>query len=197
MKIQSVALVGLGAMHSSSVLAQGECPAGFSMSISIITVTATPEPTTTVLSTSYTTKTETVYAGQTDGAQTLIAGSAPGPAVSSAGADGGSNAATGFDLAESSAAAPASSAPAASSVAPVATPGAVLGTSNTGQATFYGGNVAGGKCSFSTYTLPSGIYGTALSDANWSDAANCGACMSVTGPNGNNITAMVSSLSSD
>ncbi len=64
----------------------------------------------------------------------------------------------------------------------------------SGQATYYGGNVAGGTCSFSTYTLPASIYGTALSDSNWDDAENCGACVSVTGPDGNSITAMVSPL---
>ena len=61
----------------------------------------------------------------------------------------------------------------------------------TGQATFYGGNLNGGTCSFSTYTLPSNIFGTALSGANWDSSANCGACLSVTGPNGNSITAMI------
>lgn len=61
----------------------------------------------------------------------------------------------------------------------------------SGEATFYGGNLAGGACSFSTYTLPSGVFGTALSDSNWDDAANCGACVAVTGPSGKSITAMV------
>lgn len=61
----------------------------------------------------------------------------------------------------------------------------------TGQATYYGGNVAGGACSFSTYTLPSNILGTALSDSNWANSAECGACVSVTGPSGNSITAMI------
>jgi hypothetical protein len=62
---------------------------------------------------------------------------------------------------------------------------------NSGQATFYGGNTAGGMCSFTGYTLPAGVYGTALSDSNWANAANCGACVSVKGPNGNSIKAMV------
>ncbi|KAG4443894.1 hypothetical protein IFR05_000660 [Cadophora sp. M221] len=61
----------------------------------------------------------------------------------------------------------------------------------SGEATFYGGNVAGGMCSFSTYTLPAGVFGTALSDSNWDNAANCGTCVAVTGPNGNTITALV------
>ena len=64
----------------------------------------------------------------------------------------------------------------------------------TGQATFYGGNVKGGLCSFLTYTLPQGLYGTALSDANWANATRCGTCVNVQGPGGNNITAMVSLL---
>ncbi|ESZ90513.1 plant expansin-like protein [Sclerotinia borealis F-4128] len=61
----------------------------------------------------------------------------------------------------------------------------------SGQATSYGGNTAGGACSFSTYTLPSNIFGTALSDSNWAVAAQCGRCVSVTGPAGNSITAMI------
>jgi expansin len=88
-------------------------------------------------------------------------------------------------------------APATSSSAPAQTKAgssssnSALGTSESGQATFYGGALAGGTCSFSTYTLPSGLFGTALSDSNWDHAANCGACVSVKGPSGNSITAMV------
>jgi hypothetical protein len=63
--------------------------------------------------------------------------------------------------------------------------------STSGEATFYGGNVAGGTCSFSGYTLPSGLFGTAFSGAAWNNAAECGACVSVTGPKGNTIKAMV------
>ncbi|KAJ8070592.1 hypothetical protein OCU04_000965 [Sclerotinia nivalis] len=70
--------------------------------------------------------------------------------------------------------------------------GAVVGKrALSGQATSYGGNTNGGACSFSTYTLPSNILGTALSDSNWATAAQCGRCVSVTGPSGNNITAMI------
>ncbi|OCK85452.1 carbohydrate-binding module family 63 protein [Lepidopterella palustris CBS 459.81] len=77
--------------------------------------------------------------------------------------------------------------------APVATSSSTtaLSSDNAGQATYYGGNLVGGTCSFSTYTLPSGIFGTALSDSNWDSAGNCGACISVTGPSGNSITAMI------
>ncbi|CAI7603670.1 unnamed protein product [Penicillium palitans] len=60
-----------------------------------------------------------------------------------------------------------------------------------GEATFYGGNVAGGTCSFSGYTLPSNLFGAALSLQRWDDAAECGACVSVTGPKGNSIKAMI------
>jgi expansin (peptidoglycan-binding protein) len=63
--------------------------------------------------------------------------------------------------------------------------------SKRGEATFYGGNTNGGMCSFSGYTLPSGMFGTALSDSNWDNSAACGQCVSVTGPSGKKITAMV------
>ncbi|KAI1279207.1 carbohydrate-binding module family 63 protein [Xylaria sp. FL0933] len=60
----------------------------------------------------------------------------------------------------------------------------------TGTSTFYGGNLNGGTCSFSTYTLPSGIYGTAFSGSVWDSAAHCGACLEVTA-NGKSITVMI------
>ncbi|KAF7892507.1 uncharacterized protein EAF02_000045 [Botrytis sinoallii] len=70
--------------------------------------------------------------------------------------------------------------------------GAVMGKrALSGQATTYGGNTHGGACSFSTYTLPSNMFGTALSDSNWATASQCGRCVSVTGPSGNSITAMI------
>ncbi|KAI1860355.1 uncharacterized protein JN550_011507 [Neoarthrinium moseri] len=62
----------------------------------------------------------------------------------------------------------------------------------SGTSTFYGGNLNGGACSFTTMSsLPSGIYGTAFSGSSWDNAANCGACLEVTGPSGNSITVMV------
>lgn len=67
----------------------------------------------------------------------------------------------------------------------------IVARANAGDATFYGGNVAGGMCSFTDYTIPSGLYGTALSDSNWAGAQSCGACVRVTGPSGAKITAMV------
>lgn len=89
-----------------------------------------------------------------------------------------------------------SAAPAASSsyaaAVPVASEAATSPAgSKRGEATFYGGNTSGGMCSFTGYTIPSGIFGTALSDSNWDDGANCGVCVSVTGPDGNKIKAMV------
>ncbi|KAI0911651.1 hypothetical protein F4823DRAFT_279927 [Ustulina deusta] len=81
----------------------------------------------------------------------------------------------------------ASSASSASTAEAVAKSTAVTGTS-----TFYGGNLNGGTCSFTTYTLPSGIYGTAFSGSAWNSAAHCGQCLEVTA-NGKSITVMVSS----
>jgi expansin (peptidoglycan-binding protein) len=63
--------------------------------------------------------------------------------------------------------------------------------SKRGEATFYGGNTSGGMCSFTGYTIPSGVFGTALSDSNWAGAQACGQCVSVTGPDNTKITAMV------
>lgn len=68
---------------------------------------------------------------------------------------------------------------------------ALDGTAHSGEATFYGGNTDGGMCSFAGYTIPSGVFGTALSSSNWANAGNCGACVSVTGPSGEKITAMI------
>ncbi|KAF3760604.1 expansin-related, partial [Cryphonectria parasitica EP155] len=62
----------------------------------------------------------------------------------------------------------------------------------SGEATFYGGNLSGGACSFTTLsTIPNSLFGTAYSGAVWDNAAECGACVNVTGPNGNSITAMI------
>jgi hypothetical protein len=80
---------------------------------------------------------------------------------------------------------------AAAAVKAVATTSSSTG-GNSGKATFYGGNVSGGTCSFSGYSLPSTLFGTALSLERWDDSANCGRCVSVTGPNGNSVKAMVS-----
>ncbi|KAK7432305.1 hypothetical protein QQZ08_001252 [Neonectria magnoliae] len=60
----------------------------------------------------------------------------------------------------------------------------------TGSSTFYGGNLSGGNCMFTDYTIPSGLYGTAFSGQIWDNAAHCGACIEITGPTGT-ITAMI------
>ncbi|KAI1127933.1 carbohydrate-binding module family 63 protein [Nemania abortiva] len=78
-----------------------------------------------------------------------------------------------------------SSASSVSTAAPIVDSAAVAGRS-----TFYGGNLNGGACSFTTYTLPSGIFGTAFSGAAWDSAAHCGACLRVNA-NGKSIIAMV------
>jgi hypothetical protein len=59
----------------------------------------------------------------------------------------------------------------------------------TGTASFYGGNTAGGACSFSGYTIPSNLFGTAFGGS-W-DASQCGACVEVTNKAGKSIKAMV------
>ncbi|CAI9635692.1 unnamed protein product [Alternaria burnsii] len=93
-----------------------------------------------------------------------------------------------------SSAASTSAAPAPAASKPVSTveeSASSAAGSKRGEATFYGGNTDGGMCSFTGYTIPAGIYGTALSDSNWDNGGNCGVCVSVTGPDGNKITAMV------
>ena len=87
--------------------------------------------------------------------------------------------------------APAEASPAPEAAKPATEANTSAAGSKRGDATFYGGNVSGGKCSFTGYTIPAGIYGTALSDSNWSEAGNCGVCVQVTGPSGTKIKAMV------
>lgn len=62
---------------------------------------------------------------------------------------------------------------------------------SSGTSTHYGGNVGGGACGLVSYTIPSGIYGTAFSGSNWNSAGVCGNCIEVTGPSGKKIKAMV------
>ncbi|EAT83200.1 hypothetical protein HBH56_194330 [Parastagonospora nodorum] len=96
-------------------------------------------------------------------------------------------------------AAPAAAAtPKVAAAAPQEAPETVPGTSSAaagskrGEATFYGGNTAGGMCSFTGYTIPAGLFGTALTDSDWDSGNACGQCVSVTGPDGKTkITAMV------
>jgi expansin (peptidoglycan-binding protein) len=84
-----------------------------------------------------------------------------------------------------------SDAPATPEAAQDSTMSVAAAGSKRGEATFYGGNTAGGMCSFTGYTIPSNLFGTALSDSNWDSANACGQCVSVTGPDNTRITAMV------
>ncbi|KAL4792356.1 RlpA-like double-psi beta-barrel-protein domain-containing protein-containing protein [Aspergillus venezuelensis] len=71
------------------------------------------------------------------------------------------------------------------------TSSAASSAATSGTATFYGGNLSGGMCSFADYTLPSGLTGVAYSGSAWDSAAECGACVEVTGPDGNTVKAMI------
>lgn len=82
-------------------------------------------------------------------------------------------------------------APAPASPAPASPVSAAKAATISGKSTFYGGNLSGGTCSFTGYTLPAGLYGTAFSGSAWASSGNCGGCVRVTGPNGNQITAMI------
>lgn len=133
---------------------------------------------------------------------TVVVTVTPGPSVVAVPPNVPAPVATPTEKAEEAPAPKQTSAPAPAPAAPVpvansnkeqSSPGAAAGPSVSGKSTFYGGNVSGGTCSFVGYTIPAGLYGTAFSGSAWNSAANCGACVRVTGPNGNSITAMVSS----
>ena len=190
MKFTTIAALSLSAV----VLAQ-ECPAGYSPVVSYITVTLGPE------STSTPPPTTTIYHSTTT---ILTVTTSIASAGSTASTTSSSDTAVATDDAADESVSASSSSPPAATVNAIeesatasspSTTDSALSASVSGQATFYGGNVAGGACSFSTYTLPSNIFGTALSDSNWANSASCGACVSVTGPAGNSITAMVRALS--
>ncbi|RAK88697.1 hypothetical protein BO79DRAFT_255351 [Aspergillus costaricaensis CBS 115574] len=85
----------------------------------------------------------------------------------------------------------ASAATSSASSSSSSTSSSALSSEYSGEATFYGGNVSGGTCSFTDYTIPSGLFGTALSSQRWDNAAECGSCVEVTGPSGTKIKAMV------
>jgi expansin len=85
---------------------------------------------------------------------------------------------------------------AATAVIAIAKGAALISRANSGEATFYGGNTEGGTCSFKGYTIPSDLYGLALTDSSWDNSRACGGCIEVTGPKGNKITAMVCRSSS-
>ncbi|KAF2446227.1 carbohydrate-binding module family 63 protein [Karstenula rhodostoma CBS 690.94] len=72
---------------------------------------------------------------------------------------------------------------------PVAEEATSSAASVTGSASFYGGNLDGGACSFSGYTIPSNLFGTAFGGS-W-DASQCGTCVEVKNKAGKSIKAMV------
>ncbi|PWY91424.1 barwin-like endoglucanase [Aspergillus sclerotioniger CBS 115572] len=98
---------------------------------------------------------------------------------------------TAASAATSSASSSTSSTSSSSSSSTASSSSSALSSEYSGEATFYGGNVSGGTCSFTDYTIPSSLFGTALSSQRWSNAAECGACVEVTGPSGNKIKAMI------
>ncbi|KAJ5495181.1 hypothetical protein N7539_000297 [Penicillium diatomitis] len=114
------------------------------------------------------------------------------PASSSTTAPASAASTTSASSASSSSSAPSSSDSNSASSSPAANTHQVTSAgSSSGKATFYGGNLSGGTCSFTGYTLPQGMFGTAFSGAEWNNAAECGACVAVTGPNGKTIKAMI------
>lgn len=130
----------------------------------------------------------TPAAGISAGVHYPVAGTSSSAPVASAPVAGASSAAMQYPPVAGSSSTPVASAAAA---ATPAAPSSSAAGSKKGEATFYTPDIAGGMCSFKGYTLPSGMFGTALSDSNWEGGAECGVCVSVTGPKGNKITAMV------
>ncbi|TLD15620.1 uncharacterized protein PgNI_01989 [Pyricularia grisea] len=53
------------------------------------------------------------------------------------------------------------------------------------KASHYPGNLSGGNCMLTSYTIPSGMFGTAISNSNYDSSNMCGVCLNVKGPNGN------------
>ncbi|RDW61317.1 hypothetical protein BP5796_11209 [Coleophoma crateriformis] len=77
----------------------------------------------------------------------------------------------------------------AAALLPFAYGSVIAERSTSGIATWYSGAV--GACSFDGYTLPSGVFGTALGLNLYSNAAQCGACVSISNASGTKITAMI------
>lgn len=77
----------------------------------------------------------------------------------------------------------------AAAVLPFTHGSVLVSRASNGIATWYAGAI--GACSFDGYTLPTGVYGSALGLNLYSNAAQCGACVSITNAAGKKITAMV------
>ncbi|RDW74328.1 putative extracellular cellulase CelA/allergen Asp F7-like [Aspergillus mulundensis] len=197
----------------------GSCPAGYSPSVYYITVTAEPstsiiEPTssptpTSTEVTSSTTATATVEPVSTSGS---ISSSASGlvetiPAAVVKAATSSTTttevptstsslsitetAPTQVAVVQPSTTSAAEKASSTSTTASSSTSTSTSSATTSGEATFYGGNVSGGTCSFADYTIPSHLSGVAFSGEAWNDAAECGACVAVTGPDGNTVKVMI------
>lgn len=70
-------------------------------------------------------------------------------------------------------------------------------SANKGEATFFYGTPAVGACADRLgpgFTLPAGVYGAAHSYPDWANGANCGKCIMITGPEGNQIKAQIVDL---
>ncbi|OJJ58249.1 hypothetical protein ASPSYDRAFT_204329 [Aspergillus sydowii CBS 593.65] len=214
MRYQSLTSIAIAALSASTSVSavplkperNGHCPAGYSPSVSYITVTVKPthvvepassvpsvysessESTLTVSNTSTTssaaTPSTTEEASTESPSSTLsIVESAPTEVAVIQPIATTTQSASTTTAATANKETTASDAPASSTKSTAAT--------TSGKATFYGGNLSGGACSFSDYTIPSHLFGTAFSGEAWDNAAECGACVSVTGPSGNSIKAMI------
>ncbi|KAL6233851.1 RlpA-like double-psi beta-barrel-protein domain-containing protein-containing protein [Aspergillus navahoensis] len=193
----------------------GSCPAGYSPSVYYITVSAEPsstvEPTSSTLTSTSTsisvtslTTTASTYTVDVISTSSSTAGlietipaavvkaatsTASGPATSTSALSISETAPTQVAVAQPSTTTTAeksSTSTSASSNSNSASSG-----TTTGEATFYGGNLSGGTCLFTDYTLPSHLSGVAFSGQAWDNAAECGACIAVTGPNGNTVKVMI------
>jgi len=217
MKYQRFASFALAALSASTIVSafplkseeNGVCPPGYSASVYYITVTAEATPTSTLTSTATITTTSTstttttstttassvaATAGEIETIPTSSVAEEPESTVSEVPTQvavvqpstttttSSTSTTTTTTQASTTTASEKSAASSSTSSSSAAT---------TGEATFYGGNVSGGTCSFTDYTLPSDLSGVAFSGEAWDDAANCGRCVSVTGPSGNSVKAMV------
>ncbi|KAL3452854.1 RlpA-like double-psi beta-barrel-protein domain-containing protein-containing protein [Aspergillus insuetus] len=210
MKYQRLASIALAALSASTTVSavplkpeeNGVCPPGYSASVYYITVTAEAAPTSTLTSTTTTTTTSTSTttitttstaaevptAGAIETIPTSSVADEQVPTVSEVPTQVAvvkPSTTTTTTTTTQAATKTASEEPATS------TSSSSSGAATTGKATFYGGNVSGGTCSFTDYTLPSDLSGVAFSGEAWDDAANCGRCVSVTGPSGNSVKAMI------
>ncbi|KAL2839936.1 RlpA-like double-psi beta-barrel-protein domain-containing protein-containing protein [Aspergillus pseudoustus] len=212
MKYQRFTSIALAALSASTTVSafplkseeNSVCPPGYSASVYYITVTAEATPTSTLTSTTTTTTTSTstttitstttassvaATAGEIETISTSSVAEEPESTVSEVPTQVAvvqpSTTTTATTTTTQASTTSASEAPAASSSTSSSS------AATTGEATFYGGNVSGGTCSFTDYTLPSDLSGVAFSGEAWDDAANCGRCVTVTGPSGNSIKAMI------